>query len=109
MILNEIRTKISMKTKPTNQFLALPIIATALFTGSSAIAATVFSANFDATTVQNYHSGVGNNWGAAITTTNLDAGTAIGNWTVNGRSPRRFLIMSTQRRKLAPLRSILLT
>ena len=33
----------------------------------------------------------------------------IGSCTGNGREPRRFLIMSTQRRKFAPLRSILLT
>jgi hypothetical protein len=33
----------------------------------------------------------------------------IGSCTGNGRAPKRFLIMSTHRRKLAPLRSILLT
>ena len=33
----------------------------------------------------------------------------IGIWIGSGRAPRRFLIMSTQRVKLAPERSILLT
>jgi hypothetical protein len=82
MILNKIRTEISMKTKPTNPFLALPIIATALIAASPVNAATVvFSANFDGTTVADIGSGQG--FGAQLTSTNLDAGTAIGTWTVN--------------------------
>ena len=67
--------------KKNINLLSATIAATALITGISANAATVFSANFDGTTVADL--GSGNGYGAQITTTNLNAGTATGSWTVH--------------------------
>ncbi|MFT5905633.1 MAG: hypothetical protein ACI9E1_001232 [Cryomorphaceae bacterium] len=69
-----------MKKKNIKLF-ATTIVATTLITGISANAATVFSANFDSTTVADFGGTIG--YGAQLTKTNLDAGTATGSWTVN--------------------------
>jgi hypothetical protein len=69
-----------MKKKNIKSFSTL-IVATSLIAVSYANAATVFSANFDGTTVADI--GSSNGYGAQLTQTNLDAGTATGSWTVN--------------------------